>query len=127
MSDNVTVEPDMILIWTLREGMRLFLPRTDFKKKQRLLDNKEFKMGSDCLWTMGVSTPSHPIHVFGAGVGSEHREDPRAAADIQDDFIFEHVLVVVHGVPVGQCPHLVLQHLLFESQIIGMRVRSCDA
>lgn len=58
--------------------------------------------------------PSHPIHVFGTGVGSKHREDPRAATDIQDDFIFEDVLVVVHGVAVGQRPHLVFQHLLFK-------------
>lgn len=58
--------------------------------------------------------PSYPVHVFGAGIGGKHTEDPCAAANIQDNFVFEHVLVVVHGVPVGQRPHLVLQHLLFE-------------
>lgn len=55
---------------------------------------------------------SHPVHMLGAGVGGEHGEDPCAAADVQDDFVFERVLIMVHGVPVGQRPHLVLQHLL---------------
>lgn len=58
---------------------------------------------------------SHPIHVFGSGIGREHGEDPGAAADVQDDFTLEHVLVVVHGVPVGERPDLVLQHLLSET------------
>lgn len=57
---------------------------------------------------------SYPIHMFGTSVGSEHREDPCATTDIQDDFILEYMLVVVHGVPVRQCPHLIFQHLLFE-------------
>lgn len=55
---------------------------------------------------------SHPVHMFGTGIGSKHREDPCAATNIQDYFVFEHVLVVVHGVPVGQRPHLIFQHLL---------------
>lgn len=59
---------------------------------------------------------SYPIHVFGAGVGRKHREDPSAATHVQNDFVLEHVLVVVHGIPVGQRPHLVLQHLLFGTQ-----------
>lgn len=52
--------------------------------------------------------------MFGTSVGGEHGEDPRAATNIQDDFILEYMLVVVHGVPVRQCPHLIFQHLLFE-------------
>lgn len=68
----------------------------------------------NCGLVKGSVCLTHPIHVFGASIGGKHREDPRAAPDVQDDFIFEHVLVVVHGVPVGQRPHLVFQHLLFD-------------
>lgn len=44
--------------------------------------------------------------------GRKHGQDPSAAADVQHYFVLEDVLVVVHGVPVGECPHFVLQHLL---------------
>ena len=55
---------------------------------------------------------THPVHVLGASIGGEHGQDARAAAHVQDHLVFEGVLVVVHGVAVGQGPHLVLQHLL---------------
>ena len=96
MSDNVT---DLIIIWTLKGCAAFFL--------------------------LLIAELSHPVHVLGAGIGGKHTEDPRAAADVQDDFVFEHVLVVVHGVPVGQRAHLVFQHLLFELEIKA-RVHSCD-
>lgn len=44
--------------------------------------------------------------------GSKHGQDPRPAPHVQHDLVFEDVLVVVHGVPVGERPHFVLQHLL---------------
>lgn len=62
------------------------------------------------------AAPPHPVHVLGAGVGGKHRQDARSAADVQDDLILEHVLVVVHGVPIGESPHLVFQHLLFKRE-----------
>lgn len=70
---------------------------------------------------------SYPIHVFGAGIGRKHGEDPSAATHIQNDFILEHVLVVVHGVPVGERPHLVLQHLLFETRESVAMSKCCGA
>lgn len=122
MRDKVTAEPDMILTWTLNVPAA-FLSHQDLHKSRDcyVIIMKNHKLWGVCLW----SNLSHPVHVFGAGIGSKHREDPRAATNIQDNFIFEHVLVVVHGVPVGQRPHLVFQHLLFKLEI-KLRVHSCD-
>lgn len=71
----------------------------------------------NCSFCLRSKGKSHPVYVFGAGIGGKHGEDPCAATDIQDDFILEHMLVVVHGVPVGERPHLVLQHLLFKLEM----------
>lgn len=60
----------------------------------------------------GGERHAHPKHFLGPCFGSKHGEDPSAAPHIQHDLVLEHVLVVVHGVPVGECPHLILQHLL---------------
>ena len=42
----------------------------------------------------------------GSGLGREHGEDARPAADVQHDLVLEEVLVVPHRVPVGQRSHL---------------------
>lgn len=55
---------------------------------------------------------TYPVHVLGPGFGCKHGQDPSAAPYVQHNFVLEDVLVVVHGVPVGERPHLVLQHLL---------------
>lgn len=55
---------------------------------------------------------SYPIHVLRSCLGGEHGQDPSPTPDIQHYFVLEDVLVVVHGVPVGERPHFVLQHLL---------------
>lgn len=44
--------------------------------------------------------------------GCKHGQDPSPASNIQHYFVLEDVLVVVHGVPVGERPYFVLQHLL---------------
>lgn len=44
--------------------------------------------------------------------GCKHGKDPSPASNIQHDFVLEDVLVVIHGVPVGERPHFVLQHFL---------------
>ena len=59
---------------------------------------------------------THPVHVLGSGLGREHGEDPRPAAHIQHHLVLEGMLVVVHGVPVGQGPDLVLQHFLIGTE-----------
>ena len=56
-------------------------------------------------------------YLFGAGLCCEHGEDSCAASDVEDDLVLEKVLVVVHGVAVGQSPHLVLQHLLVDAEV----------
>lgn len=55
---------------------------------------------------------SYPIHVLCPCLSREHGEDASPTPNIQHYFVLEDVLVVVHGVPVGECPHFVLQHLL---------------
>lgn len=99
----------MILIWTL-SGCAAFFCLMKISPEAETIIMKNL----NCGVVEGCICLTHPVHVFGAGVGGKHREDPRAAPDVQDDFIFEHVLVVVHGVPVGQRSHLVFQHLLFD-------------
>lgn len=98
--------------------MRLLAVAKMLKTKSRQLSGEEF------LFFFLFFSVSHPVDMLGAGIGSKHGEDPRPAADVQDDFIFEHVLVVVHGVPVGQRPHLVLQHLLWKTEKIHTKVWS---
>lgn len=55
---------------------------------------------------------AHPKHLLGPRFRSKHGQDPGATPDVQHHLIFENVLVVVHGVPVSERPHLVLQHFL---------------
>lgn len=55
---------------------------------------------------------THPVHMLGSSFGCKHGQDAGPAADVQHYFVLEDVLVVVHGVPVGERPHFVLQHLL---------------
>lgn len=62
------------------------------------------------LWQPTKKT--YPIHVLCSCFGCKHGQDPSPAPDVQHYFVLEDVLVVVHGVPVGECPHFVLQHLL---------------
>lgn len=100
MRDNVTAETDMILIWTLN-GWLVFPSCRDVKE---IRDDTIEEKKSPCQ--------THPVHVFGAGISSKHREDPRAATNIQDNLIFEDVFIVVHGVPVCQCSNLIFEHLL---------------
>lgn len=73
--------------------------------------------GSSDLFNVGVivwERRSYPVDVLGPGFGCKHGQDPRPASHVQHDFVLEDVLVVVHGVPVGQRPHLILQHLLVD-------------
>lgn len=55
---------------------------------------------------------AYPEHLLGPCFGSKHGEDPCATPDIQHHFVLEHVLIMVHGVPVREGPHLILQHFL---------------
>lgn len=63
------------------------------------------------LWRAGVC--AHPKHLLGPCFGSKHGKDPGTASNIQHHFVLEHMLVVVHGVPVSERPHLILQHFLY--------------
>lgn len=83
-----------------------------------------------------VLNTSYPVHVLRPRLGREHGQNPRPAADVQHDFVLEGVLVVIHGVPVGERPHFVLQHFLVNhttdrlrrrlTQISHAQVRKCD-
>ena len=55
---------------------------------------------------------AHPKHLLGPCFGSKHGKDPGTTPNVQHHFVLEHMLVVIHGVPVGECPHLILQHFL---------------
>lgn len=50
--------------------------------------------------------------MLGPCFGCEHGQDPCATPNVEHDLVLEDVLIVVHGVPVGEGPHFVLQHLL---------------
>jgi len=63
-------------------------------------------------WFSVKGHTSYPVHVLGSRVGREHGQDARPAAHIQHHFVLEDVLVVVHGIPVGERPHFIFQHLL---------------
>ena len=51
-------------------------------------------------------------HISSAGLGSEHRQDARAAAYVEDHLVGKEVLVVVDGVNVDQGKQIVSQLLL---------------
>jgi hypothetical protein len=50
-----------------------------------------------------------------AGLGSEHREDPRAAPDVQHRLVFEEVWIVYDRGTIRTRAHRVLQHLLVDT------------
>lgn len=58
---------------------------------------------------------THPIHMFSTSSGSKHGEDACATPHIKHHFTLKQVLIVVHGITVGQSPHLILQHLLMNT------------
>jgi hypothetical protein len=51
------------------------------------------------------------------GFCREHRQDTRAAPNVQDHLALEEMSVVVHGVAVGKRPDFVLQHLLVNTEV----------
>lgn len=59
-------------------------------------------------------------YVLSSGFGGEHGEDSGAAADVEHNLALEEVLVVPHGVAVGESPHFVLQHFFVNTK---MRIR----
>lgn len=61
-----------------------------------------------------ITHRSYPVHVLCPCLGCEHREDAGPTPDVQYYLVLEDVLVVIHGVPVGQRPDFVLQHFLIE-------------
>lgn len=58
--------------------------------------------------------------------GCKHGQDPSPTSDIQHYFVLEEVLVVVHGVPVGERPHFILQHLLVYKNITNDNYKFCQ-
>lgn len=55
---------------------------------------------------------SHPNDFLGPRLGCEHGQDACATAHIQHNLVLEQVLVVEHGVSVGEGADFILQHLL---------------
>jgi hypothetical protein len=55
---------------------------------------------------------THTDDVGGTCSSGEHREDPRAAPDVQHRLVFEEVWIVHDGGTIGTRAHRVLQHLL---------------
>jgi hypothetical protein len=47
-----------------------------------------------------------------------HGQDAGSAADIEDDLVLEQVTVLVDGVAVAACAHVVLEHLLVDSMVV---------
>lgn len=49
-----------------------------------------------------------------SGSGAEHGQYARATADVQDNLIFEKILVVVDKIPVRVCANFVFKHDLMD-------------
>lgn len=64
----------------------------------------------DCI--PSTISPTYPDDLSSASLGGKHAEDASATTNVQHRLSLEQVFVVVHGVPVGPCAHLVLQHFL---------------
>jgi ribosomal protein S11 len=47
-----------------------------------------------------------------------HGQDAGSAANIEDDLVLEQVTVLVDGVAVAACAHVVLEHLLVDSMVV---------
>lgn len=62
--------------------------------------------------TGGREGRAYPKHFLGSCFSSKHGKDPGTTPNIQHYFVLEHMLIVIHGVPVGECPHLIFQHFL---------------
>jgi len=58
---------------------------------------------------------THADDMGRACLGSEHREDSRAAPDIQHRLVFEEVWIVDDRGTIGARAHRVLQHLLMNT------------
>ncbi len=54
-----------------------------------------------------------------AGLGSEHREDPRAAPYVQHRLVLEEVWIVYNRGTIRTRAHCVLQHLLVDTYMEG--------
>lgn len=64
----------------------------------------------DCI--PSTFSQTYPDDLSSSSLGGKHAEDASATTNVQHCLSLEQVFVVVHGVPVGPCAHLVLQHFL---------------
>lgn len=74
-------------------------------------------------------TTTYPYNFLGSSFGSKHAEDSCSAANVQHHFILKEMLVVEHGIAVGQGANLIFQHLLQwqkKGPIIPEGLGSCD-
>jgi hypothetical protein len=58
---------------------------------------------------------THSNNMFCTRFRSEHTKDPGTTSNIEDNFVFEEMLVVNDGIAIRACPNRVLQHFLVYS------------
>jgi hypothetical protein len=58
---------------------------------------------------------THSNNMFCTRSRSEHTKDASATSNIEDNFVFEEMLVVNDGIAIRACPDRVLQHFLVYS------------
>ena len=54
-----------------------------------------------------------------SGLDSKHAEYPSPTADVQDDAAAKQVLIVIHGIAVGESSDLVLEHFFMYACVVG--------
>lgn len=59
-----------------------------------------------------IQPNTYPYNLLGSSFGSKHAEDACPAAHVQHYFVLKQMLVVEHGIAVGQSANLIFQHFL---------------
>jgi len=56
----------------------------------------------------------YPNDPFGTGFCSKHTQNARPASHVQDNLVFEQVLIVVDGISIGKRSNFIFKHFLNE-------------
>ena len=59
--------------------------------------------------------PTHSINVLCSSLHSKHTQYPSPTSDVQYSSTTKQMLIVVHGITIGQSPYLIFQHLFMDA------------